>query len=101
MALSPPRAFALGACSVFALAGAFVAGIGVGQHDTHDPARAWEPADHVLECPGPPVAAITAEAIEHSRACADLRDAHAAGRAFDPAPPPASARTTKPPPQSM
>lgn len=66
MAISPTRAFALGACSVILVAGVFVAGIGVGAHDDRDPKHATRPLAEKVSCPGSP--GFTATRAENERA---------------------------------
>ncbi|MCW2922554.1 MAG: hypothetical protein JWL76_2428 [Thermoleophilia bacterium] len=66
MAISPLRAFALGACSVILMAGVFVAGIGIGARDGVDSSMdAAGPAEEI-SCPDAP--GFTATRAENERA---------------------------------
>jgi hypothetical protein len=74
MAISPTRAFALGACSILVIAGVFVAGIGIGARSDGDPSElpATRPAQRI-ECPSPPGFTATKAANERLANCEDAQ----------------------------
>jgi hypothetical protein len=72
MAISPPRAFALGVCSVFVLAGIFVAGIAIGRQSVDHRTIGAEPLPaERISCPAAPGFTATKASNDRHDNCAD------------------------------
>ncbi len=75
MAISPTRAFALGACSIFLVAGVFVAGIAIGaRSDDSTSNAAADPIAARIECPSSPGFTATKAANERVSNCEDAAE---------------------------
>ena len=76
MAISPPRAFALGACSVLVVAGVFVAGVGIGARsdaDSTSELAGSSASAQRIDCPSAPGFTATKAANERVANCEDAQ----------------------------